>query len=286
MRARFTPLVVFGLVSALVACQSTVVPAGSGRSEATPSAPAASVATSTPIAPSGVFQPPKAPDGRMPVVEHGARTGNLVALTFDSDMTEAMRQRLLDREVASYDGDGVVDVLTASRTPATFFITGMWAEVYPDTARRMGTDPLFEVGSHSYSHGGFATPCYTLEPVPVDQMVFDLRKSYESITKVVPNPLPYFRFPGGCHDDQALATLGPLNLTAIQWDVISGDAFGTDPEAIVRASVDRARPGSIIVLHSTLGTAPLTPKVLPRIIEALRAKGLTPVRLSELLAAR
>jgi peptidoglycan/xylan/chitin deacetylase (PgdA/CDA1 family) len=219
----------------------------------------------------------------MPVVENGPRRGNRVALTFDSDMTAGMRQKLRDRKIASYDGEEVVDVLTASKTPATFFMTGMWAEVYPDTARRMGSDPLFEVGSHSYSHRAFSQPCYTLEPVPVDDMAADVRRSYESIRAVVPRPVPYFRFPGGCHDTAALTALAPLHLTAVQWDVISGDAFGTDPDSIVRNCVGKANPGSIVVMHSTLGTAPLTPKVLPRVIEGLRAKGLTPVKLSDLL---
>lgn len=221
----------------------------------------------------------------MPVVEHGSRNVPLVALTFDGDMTEGMLRKLDTGVASSYDGAPVVDELQRMRVPATFFLTGLWAQRYPATARRIAADPLFEVGSHSYSHRAFAIPCFGLEPVPVVQMADDVRRSYELIRAQVPGATQYFRFPGGCHDAAALGALGGVGVTAVQWDVVSGDAFGTSVDKIVRQSVGGASNGSIIVMHATLGNAPLTAKALPRIVEGLRAKGLRPVTISELLAA-
>jgi hypothetical protein len=76
----------------------------------------------------------------------------MVALTFDSNMTDAMLAELVRHQVASFDNRRVVDELVAERVPATFFLAGKWIQRYPDETRRIVADPLFEVGSHSYAH--------------------------------------------------------------------------------------------------------------------------------------
>jgi peptidoglycan/xylan/chitin deacetylase (PgdA/CDA1 family) len=73
----------------------------------------------------------------------------------------------------------------------------------------------------------------------------------------------------------------------VQWDVISGDAFGHDPKAITRTVLREARGGSIVVMHlNGAPTAPQTHAALPGIISGLRARGLRLVTVSALLAAR
>ncbi|WP_161882041.1 polysaccharide deacetylase family protein [Deinococcus alpinitundrae] len=57
-----------------------------------------------------------------------------VALTFDADMTPGMEGELRSGKVKSFDNEAVVRVLEETRTPATFFLTGMWAQVYPASA--------------------------------------------------------------------------------------------------------------------------------------------------------
>jgi peptidoglycan/xylan/chitin deacetylase (PgdA/CDA1 family) len=97
--------------------------------------------------------------------------------------------------------------------------------------------------------------------------------------------VPYFRFPGGCYDATALRAVAPTGVTLVQYDVASGDAFGTSVSAIVQHTLAAAANGSIIVMHITLANAPLTPQALPLIVAGLRARGFTLVRLSDLLAA-
>ena len=98
-------------------------------------------------------------------------------------------------------------------------------------------------------------------------------------------PTPYFRFPGGCHDPTALRAIASTGVTVIQYDLASGDAFGTSVRAIVNNVVNNAQNGSIVVMHITGGnTAPLTAFALPDIVKGLRAKGFTLVRISDLLA--
>ncbi|RJQ69624.1 polysaccharide deacetylase [Pseudonocardiaceae bacterium YIM PH 21723] len=231
--------------------------------------------------PTTTVAPP--PPAITPVVSNGPRTRPLVALTFDSDMNEAMLRSLNSHRVASYDATPVVDVLQEMKVPATFFLTGMWVERYPETAARIAADPMFEAANHSYSHRSFAQPCYGLPAVPPGEMAADVQRAFDAIRVKVPQVKPYFRFPGGCYNEAALRALAPLGITGIQWDVVGGDPFNQSPDSIVQASLAKAQPGSIIVLHSTFGTAPMTAKALPRIIAGLKAKGLTPVTLSELL---
>jgi peptidoglycan/xylan/chitin deacetylase (PgdA/CDA1 family) len=131
-----------------------------------PARPAASTASAPGRAVPGRAAPRRAPAGSHPslptVVRHGRRASGMVALTFDANMTDAMLAELARHQVASFDDRRVVDELVAERVPATFFLAGKWVERYPEETRRIATDPLFEVGSHSHAHRAFHLPCYGL----------------------------------------------------------------------------------------------------------------------------
>jgi peptidoglycan/xylan/chitin deacetylase (PgdA/CDA1 family) len=243
--------------------------------------------TTPPGTPSpAAWQPPGAlPAGTVPpVIAHGPRTGMRVAVTFDSNMTDFMLHELDTGKVKSFYNVGVVDELDREQVPATFFLAGKWMERYPDAVHRLAADPLFELGSHSYAHQAFHLPCYGLAGLPPGAMVDDVRHSFEVLSRFTTHPTRYFRFPGDCYDAAALHALAPLGLTVIHYDVASGDAFGTNVDAIVRHTVASVAPGSIVVMHITGGnTAPLTAEALPRVIAGLRAKGYQLVRVSTLL---
>ena len=220
------------------------------------------------------------------VIAHGRRDVPMVALTFDSNLTPAMIAELRRGSVASFDNRTVIDELDTDQVPATFFLAGLWVEHYPDETRRLAADPLFEIGSHSYAHRGFAPGCYRLGTLPVDAMADDVTHSEQLLRSFTASPTPYFRFPGGCYDGAALAAVAPTGVTVVQYDVASGDAFGTSVRAIVSHTLRAARNGSIVVLHVTGGnTAPLTAQALPAIIDGLRGRGFQLVKLSTLLAS-
>lgn len=220
------------------------------------------------------------------VVSHGRRDRPLVALTFDSNLTRFMLGELRSGRVRSFDNRAVVDELEAMRVPATFFLSGLWVLQYPQEVRRIASDPLFELGSHSYAHRAFHLPCYGLGALPESEMAADVVESEAVLRRFSPHVTSYFRFPGGCYDARALRAIARTGVTVIQYDVPSGDAFGTSVSAIVRGTLRHARPGSIIVMHITGGnTAPLTARALPGVVAGLRDRGLTLVRVSQLLAA-
>jgi peptidoglycan-N-acetylglucosamine deacetylase len=221
------------------------------------------------------------------MVFHGARGSGLVALTFDADMTHGMWRSLDAGRIRSSYDHRIIATLDATRTPATIFATGLWIKRYPDVTKRLAADPLLEFGNHSYEHSAFAAPCYGLPVLARDRRTADVRHTAALLDRRVPGHTPYFRFPGGCHDKAAVRAVQAAGVTPVQWDVISGDAFGHDPHAITRTVLREAKGGSIVVMHlNGAPTAPETHAALPGIITGLRARGLRFVKVSELLSAR
>ncbi|MBH5130596.1 polysaccharide deacetylase family protein [Streptomyces salinarius] len=279
---RATALCALG--AALTACGTS----GAGQTpRPAPSAPAPSPSASrTPTLAPG-------PAGLTPVFEHGPRTdgtkdgtqdGKTVALTFDADMTADQGPRAAAGE--RFDNPRLIATLRRLKVPATVFMTGRWAEEYPDEARSIGRDPQFEIANHSYSHYAYTDDCYGLPTVAKADMRSDLERAYAAFEKAgVPNPMPYFRFPGGCYDDTALKELSATGVTAVQWDVVSGDAFATDADAVTRQVLDGVRPGSVVVMHCTRSAAPVTEEVVRAVVPELRRQGYRFVKVSQLIGA-
>ncbi|WP_405666082.1 polysaccharide deacetylase family protein [Streptomyces sp. NBC_01166] len=283
---------------------------GCGSSEATRATtaalPTASPSPATepatgPTSPSRVpeSEPPvlaPGPGGLTPVFERraggngkgsGARSGaggadKVVALTFDADMTADQGPRAADGE--RFDNPGLITSLRRLKVPSTVFMTGRWAQEYPAQARSIGTDPLFEIANHSFSHYAFSSPCYGLPTVAKADMRGDVERAFTAIRKTgARNVVPYFRFPGGCYDDASLKALGPAGVTAVQWDVVSGDAFATDADAVAEQVLEGVEPGSLVVMHCTRSAAPVTEDAVRRIVPELRARGYRFVKVSELM---
>lgn len=185
-----------------------------------------------------------------------------------------------------FDNPRLIATLRKLKVPATVFMTGRWAEEYPDEARSIGRDPRFEIANHSYSHYAYTDDCYGLPTVSEDRMRSDLERAYTAFEKAgVANPMPYFRFPGGCYDKAALKELAATGVTAVQWDVVSGDAFATDADAVTRQVLDGVRPGSVVVMHCTRSAAPVTEEVVRAVVPELRRQGYRFVKVSELIGA-
>ncbi|MFF3488057.1 polysaccharide deacetylase family protein [Streptomyces sp. NPDC002701] len=223
------------------------------------------------------------PGGLTPVFTRASRArGRTVALTFDADMTAGQGERAAAGE--RFDNPRLIRTLRRLKVPATVFMTGRWAEEYPRQARAIGSDPLFEVANHSYSHHAFTEDCYGLPTVPVARMRAEVERAFAAFRAAgIARPMPYFRFPGGCHDRRALKALGATGVTAVQWDVVSGDAFATDAAAVARQVLDGVRPGSVVVMHCTRSAAPATEEALRTIVPELRGRGYRLVKVSELI---
>ena len=240
----------------------------------------ATTTTTTTVAPA-----PNPPTVRVDqIVSHGAPGRHRVALTFDSNMTAAMLQKLDRGTVASYANPEVLDQLDALKVPATFFLAGLWMERYPEVTARLAATARYELGTHSYAHKGFTASCYSLGTIAGDAMQADVQRAIDVLRRFTDHPVPYYRFPGLCVDQAALDAIAPLGLTVVHGDVPSGDAFAIDAAAIVRQTLRNAHDGAIVVLHITGGdTAPRTQDAVGPIVTGLRDAGYELVKVSDLL---
>lgn len=237
------------------------------------------VSTPTPSTP----KPPQR--DLLEVVQHGPRDKKQVALTFDADLTALMRKRLQRGTVKSYYNEALINELRQLKVPATLFLTGMWMEEYPDRTRQLASDPLFELGTHTYDHRGFTKHCYTLGTVPPADMLTDVRKAVDLLARLDPHPTKWFRFPGGCYDGTALHELAPSGVTAVGLDVPGADGFAKSPKPIIKQVLSHVQNGSIVVLHMHGGdNAPFTDEAIPEIVRTLRARGYTLVTVSQLMS--
>ena len=219
------------------------------------------------------------------VLFHGSRVHREIALTFDSNLTPYMINELDTHRVASFDDVKAITELTTLHVPATFFLSGLWMLRYPQQTRALAAVPFFELGSHSYSHRAFAPHCYRLGTLGRSEMAPDINKSERTLERFTRHLSRLFRFPGGCYDADGLRAAKAARVQVVQYDVASGDAFGTSVSRIVDHTLQSTRNGSIVVMHITGGnTAPLTALALPQIVTGLHQRGFTLVTVSRLLA--
>lgn len=177
------------------------------------------------------------------------------------------------------------DVLRATRTPATIFLTGLWTQKYARFARGLARDPLFELEDHSYDHRAWTTDCFGLPYVTTaagkTAEVSATQRTVARVTGVTPR---YFRFPGGCALARDRKRVARLGLRTVGWDVVSGDAFQSDPRVIVREVLASVRPGSIVVAHCIgAPNTPATGAAMAEIIPALQRRGYRFVTVRRLL---
>ncbi|MFJ3513675.1 polysaccharide deacetylase family protein [Streptomyces sp. NPDC090131] len=260
-------------------------PAASGSASASASASAAGSPAASPQAGAPAKPPTMAPgpNGLTPVFERAKQqTDKTVALTFDADMTSDQGPRAAGGE--HFDNPALISALRTLKVPSTIFMTGRWAEEYPDQAKSIGTDPNFEIANHSYSHHAFTSPCYGLPVLDTAAARADVDRAFAAFRQAgAVNTVPYFRFPGGCYDDQSLRALSTAGVTAVQWDVVSGDAFAKDPVAVAEQVLAGVKPGSVVVMHCTRSAAPVTEEAVRRIVPELRKRGYRFVKVSELI---
>ncbi|MEI6706598.1 MAG: polysaccharide deacetylase family protein [Methylococcales bacterium] len=207
-----------------------------------------------------------------------------VALTFD----------LCERadEVAGYDR-GIINTLRDKQAKATFYAGGKWMQSHPEKTMQLMADSHFEIGNHGWTHGNLRV----LKGEPMLQQIVWTQAEYENIWYTlhdkakavgldnlmtsVPHQPATLRFPFGTCSPESLQATNAQGLSAIQWDVVSGDpAMTVQPSQIV----SETRAGSIVIFHAN-GRGRGTAAALPRIIDELRAKGFEFVTVSELLAA-
>lgn len=197
-------------------------------------------------------------------------TAKLIALTFDAganaDGVPSIRRTLRDKSV-----------------PATFFLTGRFVATYPVKSKRIARGDL--VGNHTNTHPDLTT----LSDLRVRRQVRLAEQRIRTITGE--DPRRFFRFPFGARTPHAIKLLNDLCYVPFRWTVDSLGWKGTSGGMTVRKVRERvmaaASPGAIVLMH--VGSNPndgstLDAAALPAIIDGLRARGYTLVRLSRIMS--
>jgi peptidoglycan-N-acetylglucosamine deacetylase len=186
------------------------------------------------------------------------------------------------REVALTFDDGpgpyteqVLTVLRRERVPATFFVIG---EEVKDFGGALAAEVRegFVIGNHTQTHPMLAD----LSPAGQRRQIED-QDIIVGAAGVPPERL--FRPPYGSYDAATLALLKRKGMLMVLWDVDTEDYTQPGVDAIVAAAVGQARPGSIVLMHDAGGDRSQTVAALPAIIRGLRAKGLRPVSVPQLI---
>lgn len=218
------------------------------------------------------------------VIFNGDRSKKQVALTFDAEMTDSMKADVLSGKVPTSYNKKIIEVLNETNTKATLFLTGMWIELYPKETEEFSRNPLFELGSHSYTDSSYDGYCFGLAQLHSGVKIEEIGATEKLLREHAGIDNFLFRFPGGCYKPEDIKLVNQANDIVVHWDVAGEDGFNENTNQIVRNVVDKTQNGSIIVLHMNgAATAPKTADALPLIISELRNKGYEFVKVSELL---
>ena len=207
--------------------------------------------------------------GRSVIVNRGPSECSTVALTFDAGA---------DRGYAEL----ILDILRENTVPASFGMTGAWADQNPDLIRRM-VDEGHELINHTWDHRSFTGLSPRTRPLAVGERRLQLDRTDELLREMAGRSTrPLFRPPYGDLNEGVLKDVADAGYDyTIMWTV---DSFGWNrlPAArIVDRCLSRAEPGAIYIFH--VGAESEDALALGPIIDGLRASGFGFVTVTDLL---
>jgi len=168
----------------------------------------------------------------------------------------------------------VLDLLKENGIKATFFLSGPWAQKYPEIPIRIANDG-HEIGSHGQRHINLST----LDSSEIKQEIMLAHNILHEVTGHTPKLI---RTPNGDYDDKVVTSANECGYQVIQWGTDSLDWKNPGVEAISNRVLTRAHPGDIILMHAS-DTCKQTVQALPTIIKGLKEQGYSFVTVSELM---
>ncbi|GAB2806769.1 polysaccharide deacetylase family protein [Lentzea nigeriaca] len=186
----------------------------------------------------------------------------IVALTFDDGPDPAGTQQVLD-------------TLAENQVQATFFLMGRDLEKHPDLGRKIA-QAGHEIGNHTYNHPRMVGVLPSTVAKEVEDTDAQIRKTgYQGDI--------HFRPPHGRKLFSLPHYLSEHHRKTIMWDV-EPDSEGTPTaQQIEQETLEKTKPGSIILLHPMYQSRDQTRQALKPIITKLKERGFRFVTVSALL---
>ena len=183
----------------------------------------------------------------------------VVALTFDAGA---------DRGYA----EDILDTLADAQIPASFGMTGVWAQANPELVQRMAADGHLLI-NHTFDHrsftglsdhlGGLAAPRRAAELLQADAIIAPL---------IGHTTCPWYRLPYGDGDRRVASDVADTGYTQqVGWTIDTLGWRGARVQDIVARSLRLAGPNAVYVMH--VGVQSRDSAALPSIVAGLRELG-------------
>jgi peptidoglycan/xylan/chitin deacetylase (PgdA/CDA1 family) len=195
-------------------------------------------------------------------ITHGPRSIKKVALTFHGAGDQAIAKELFN-------------IFEAHNAPLNIFAVGNWIAENKDLATRAISNG-YDIGNHTYTH-------LAMKTLGAAKVKSEIEKCANVLTKEIGYGGKWFR-PSGTQYSNALIRKTARSFgykQCISYDVDSLDYTDPGAKAVVENVKRQVKNGSIISLHFGHKN---TVEAAPQILTDLKAAGLTPVTLTQLLA--
>jgi peptidoglycan-N-acetylglucosamine deacetylase len=191
---------------------------------------------------------------------------NSVALTLDDGPNPVLTPQVLG-------------ILKEHNVQASFFCIGQHVAAYPALAKAM-VDQGHALENHSHQHA------HTFSLWGPKRMAVDIAQAQAVISNSTGRRPQFFRAPAGLRNPFLDYVLQQQNLQLAAWTRRGFDTRCTDPAVVLNRLLTKLAGRDILLAHDhnsavhSDGTAVIL-KVLPRLLEAIHAKGLRCIRLDQ-----
>jgi peptidoglycan-N-acetylglucosamine deacetylase len=193
---------------------------------------------------------------------NGPSSGNNVSLTFDDGPDSSVTPRILD-------------ILKSNNIKANFFFVGTQISYFPSIVKR-AYDEGHLILNHSWNH-----PYFT--KINIKRIKEEILLTENKIKDIIGKRPALVRPPYGATDEKVLTAISETNNKVVIWSIDSMDwVQNVGNQTIIKNILNNARPGDIILMHSSMRHN-IDVEVLPEIINGLRRKDYRIVDLSILL---
>ncbi len=172
------------------------------------------------------------------------------------------------------DTQNILNILAKHNVKATFFMTGEWANKYPDDVKAIAAAG-HDLGNHSENHK-------QMSQLTQEQCVEEIMKAHYRVKELTGIEMKLFRAPYGDYNNTLVGTARDCGYYTIQWDVDSLDWKDYGVDGIINKTVNNKKlgNGSIILMHNG---AKYAPEALEAVIVGLKDKGYEVVPVSQLI---
>lgn len=188
------------------------------------------------------------------------RADGAVALSFDASWGCDSTEKILS-------------TLSEYGVKANYFLVSLWVNKYPELTKKLADSGIIEIGMHSATHPD-------MKKLSRNEIAEEISSNLAAIKRVTGVTPTLFRAPFGSYSDAVIEVAAENGAYVIQWDVDSLDWKNLSASEIAKRVLGGVKSGSIVLMHND---GKHTAEALPIILEGLKAKGLKPVTISELI---